>query len=373
MSLSSLPEIIYAEESPSLILAELVARYKTLSGRDSLMESDPAYILLSSIAFIISQQRSVINANARSNFLKLANGAALDHLGALSDTERSPEEHAVTTLQFTLSAVQGAPVVIPAGTRGTADGETMWSTEALATIPAGALSVLAAAKCGVAGEAFNGVGAGKITTLVDPVAYVAGVTNTTVSSGGADEESDDDYRARIAAAPSRFSVAGPRKAYQYFAKSANAGIIDVSVRSPTAGAVEIRPLMFGGEMPGAEILDAVAAACSSEDVRPLTDLVTVLAPGAVAYGLDLTYFVSSEDSASLTAIQAAVDAAVQDYRLWQKGKLGRDINPSQLIKRVIMAGAKRCVVNSPAFATVQSFEVAQEGAVTVTYGGMEDE
>ena len=60
-------------------------------------------------------------------------------------------------------------------------------------------------------------------------------------------------------------------------------------------------------------------------------------------------------------------------------QIGKDINPSELIKRVIAAGAKRVTVTSPTFATVAETEVAHiamngsDPDVTVTYGGLEDD
>ncbi len=53
----------------------------------------------------------------------------------------------------------------------------------------------------------------------------------------------------------------------------------------------------------------------------------------------------------LSAIQTAVQAAVNDYVAWQQAKIGRDINPDELIKRVRDAGAGRILhaTLTPAF------------------------
>ena len=68
-----------------------------------------------------------------------------------------------------------------------------------------------------------------------------------------------------------------------------------------------------------------------------------------------------------------VAAAVDDYILWQKSKIGRDINPSELTRRMVNAGAKRVAITHPAFAAAGQYEVAVCGTRSVTYGGLEDD
>ena len=74
-----------------------------------------------------------------------------------------------------------------------------------------------------------------------------------------------------------------------------------------------------------------------------------------------------------------MNEAVGEYIKWQTTEIGKDINPSELIKRVMTAGAKRVTVSSPTFTSIGSTSVAQialngSGSpdVTITYGGLED-
>ena len=64
---------------------------------------------------------------------------------------------------------------------------------------------------------------------------------------------------------------------------------------------------------------------------------------------------------------------IQDFISWQTTEIGRDINPTELIRRVRDAGAKRVELTSPAFTAVQETEVARLGSQKVTYGGLEDD
>ena len=89
-------------------------------------------------------------------------------------------------------------------------------------------------------------------------------------------ESDVDFRRRIQLAPEGFSVAGPEGAYIYHALSAAADVMDASATSPAPGQVlvTVQSRTGNGTAPQA-LLDEVAAILTNDDVRPLTDSVTV--------------------------------------------------------------------------------------------------
>lgn len=72
----------------------------------------------------------------------------------------------------------------------------------------------------------------------------------------------------------------------------------------------------------------------------LTDKVSVEKPTAVNYTINAAYYINDSDKSKAETIQSLVDAAVQDYLTWQRGKLGRDINPDELITLMKNAGAK---------------------------------
>ncbi|TGV01265.1 baseplate J protein, partial [Mesorhizobium sp. M00.F.Ca.ET.186.01.1.1] len=160
--------------------------------------------------------------------------------------------------------------------------------------------------------------------------------------------------------------------YRYWAKTASALIGDVSVDSPGPCVVEIRPLLKDGTVPGAEMLQAVYDICNDRKVRPLTDFVQVLAPEVVQYSIELTYWINTADSSMAASIQSKVQQAIADYQTWQRAKLGRAIDPSELIARIKNAGAKRVLVTAPTYQALAKYEVAHVSTVTATYGGLED-
>lgn len=369
--LMSLPDINFIETDPELITNEIIIAYEAIA-KKTLSPADPVRLFLLSIASMIIQQRTLINQVAKQNLLRYATGDYLDHAGARVETSRIPAQVAQVTVRFTLSSPQLSVVTVPLGTRVSPDGQLFFETIEVKEIAIGNTYVDVLCECTEVGEVGNGYAPGQITTIVDPFQWLASVTNTTTSVGGAEQESDDNYRERIYLAPESFSTAGPEGAYVYWAKTANIDIVDVSVLSPNPSEVVIRPLLKGGEIPAQPILDAVLAVVNDKKVRPLTDDVSVVAPSAVQYDVTATYYIDSANSANSPTIQAAVNTALNDYLIWQKSKLGRDIDPSELIYRLKQAGAKRVAVTFPVYTALDNTQVAADDVVSLTYGGLED-
>lgn len=363
-------DIEFVNTDTNTIKTNVITVYEGLSGR-TLAAGDPIRLFLESVAGIIAQQRAIINFTGKMNLLAYSEGDYLDHIGALVGCTRLGAEKAKAEAKVTLSAAQTFAVAIPAGTRITAGDGLMFAVTDTAIIPPGATTAKVTVECATEGEAGNGFVAGQLKQIVDPIAYVASIVNTSASGGGADTEDDDSYRERIRIAPESFSVAGPAGAYIYWAKTASSLIADVAVVSPTPGYVEIYPLLEGGELPTQTILDDVDAVCNDERIRPLTDHVSVLSPTAVSYNITATYYIEAENAGASGEIQAAVTQAAKDYVLWQKSKLGRDINPSELIRRLVNAGAKRVNVTAPVFTAIERSKVGIADKVTVSFGGVD--
>ena len=372
MELKNLPDVSFAETDAEIVKKEIIARYETIAGR-TLADGDPVRLFLLSIAELLILQRNLIDYTGKMNLLAYSKGDYLDHLGALLDVERIPAKRAETTLTFVLSTAETG-AIIPEGTRVTTQDERAYfaTAEAL-SIPAGQLTAQVAAICTEPGDAGNHLAIGSLTKLVDPLPYVDSVKNATVTAGGADKESDESYRERIHEAPESFSDAGSYGAYAFFAKSANPDIADVFITSPSPGEVKIMPLMTGGEIPEEEVLKDVLEACNDKTVRPLTDQVSVQAPTVKNYDIQITYYIGADSESFSATIQQAVTEAVNQYVEWQKEKLGRDINPSQLMKNIIEAGAKRAEITEPVFTKVENTEVAVADQISVAMGGIESE
>lgn len=369
-----LAPVNFLETDAETIRSQIITGFEKASG-DTLAAGDPRRLFLLSIADVIIQQRTAINLAAQQNLLSYAQGGYLDALGQLLAVERMAESKAVTTIEFTLSQALGSVYTIPVGTQVT-NGVVTFETDEDLLIPIGQTKGEVSASCTVAGPVGNDYLAGQISTIVTPMTFVSGAQNTTITTGGADAESDPDFADRIRLAPNSFSVAGPEKAYVYHAKSVSPAIIDVKVDSPTPGEVDVYVLLTDGTLPTEDTLEQIEEHLSDENIRPLTDYVVVKAPTASNYEIELHYWINQEDSSKAAQIQADVEAAVEQYRLWQQTKIGRDITPGKLLQLVFAAGASR-VDNSKlkpaAWKKLEAMQVAQCTNVSVVYEGYKDE
>lgn len=163
----------------------------------------------------------------------------------------------------------------------------------------------------------------------------------------------------------------------------NVSSLDADVVKTYGGMVEIYAIMKDGTPATTVIKDAIYDACNSEDVRPLTDMVSVKDPDTYIYDVGITYYVQTDSPVPLTELHARVQKAVEEYTEWQSAKIGRDINPAKLWQLLMETGIKRAVITAPTFQklssesvfdqALRSPEIASLGTVTITNGGYEDE
>lgn len=378
-SIKNYPEISFIDdttlESVQLqMINDYQDKYYELTGnRIALGKADPNRLVMYACSLQIYQAMQYIDSAGKKNFLKYAYEGYLENLGAWKGISRSLGKASKTTIRFTLSQAQTSAIIIPMGTRATAGDNIYFYTDEAAEIPIGELSIEVGATCTVIGSSTNGYEIGKINILVDPIPYIAAIENITVTEGGADVESDENLAERIFLAPSSYSVAGPDDAYIYWAKTLNPSIIDVKVTSPSAVVVDIRFILSDGELPGEAVISEMQEFLSDKKIRPLTDHVQVSAPDTVDYAINVEYWINESDKSIASTIQSKINTAIENYKLWQRTKIGRDINPSVLNQMIISAGAKRAVVNSPVFTTIPETSVANLTTSTVTYGGLESD
>lgn len=370
----NMPSVDFIEVDAEKVESDLITDYEKASGR-TLAAGDPVRLFLLTIAAEIIQLRQGINFAAQQNLLTYAKGNYLDALGQSIAVTRLPASKAITTIQFTLSQALGNAYTIPKGFQVSA-GSVTFETDNELIIPVGEKTGNVTASCTESGTVGNGFVAGQIATIVSPQPYLESAANTVTSIGGADIEDDAAYAERIRLRPDSFSVAGPEKSYIYYAESYSASIIDVAITSPDPGEVYVYPLLSGGQLPNESFLEGLQAHLSDETIRPLTDHVVAKAPTAVNYKIQVDYWVNQSDSVRLASIQAAVEEAVESYRLWQQSKIGRDISQDELIARVIDAGASRIdrtTLSPTTFQALSADQVAQCTEVKVNFKGYKEE
>lgn len=376
------PDIEFLETDTETVISNMIALYEETqraAGRDNyqVRPASPERIFISWMAAIIVQQRTLINDIAKMNVPRYAakseNEDYLDSLAEIfKDTPRNPAVPASATFRFYISEPQKQSTIIPAGTRISFDGVIIFATSEVLEIKAGETSGDVEAVCTQPGTVGNGLAAGQVKEVVDLFDHYQKAENITTTSGGAEKEDNESYYERMRDSMESFSTAGPINGYIYWTKSVSSAVLDVAVTSPEACVVDVRVILRDGQEATPTVLKDIEEALNASDIRPLTDVVTVSAPDTVDFSVDATFYIAQPNRESAAAIEREVRAAVDSFIVWQTSKMGRDINPSQLTKMMMDAGAKRVEVRQPTFQSVADIAVGKLKSKTVLNGGLED-
>lgn len=365
---------------PTTIESDLIAQYEELTGQ-TVHPASAERQFISWVANVIIQERVMTNFVANQNIPSRAIGENLDGIGELFFQQTRPgAKSATTTERFYISESQSSTILIPAGTRVTdADSAVYFETLEDKYIEIGSTYADVQVRCMTAGTAGNGYAIGQLNVIVDVYDYYSKCENTTISDGGADIATDEEFYDLLRSSMDAYSCAGAKGGYEYHAKKVSTKIQDVIAMQPSPGCVDIYVLMDDGTLASTEIKNAVLRACNADEVRPLTDKVSVKDASQVEYNIDITYYITAGTDRDTAEIEAAVKEAVDRYVTWQNGKLGRDINPDKLRDYLYEAGVKRIDLRAPTFTKLKDGsdqsapQIAKLGARTVTNGGFEDE
>ena len=365
---------------PEDIIAWLTEQYEEIVGV-TVYPASPEQLFIRWMAAAFVMERVLTNYAANQNIPSRAVGDNLDALAELVYMKQRPQaKAAATTMRFTISEPQEFAVLIPKGTRVTDGRKTLvWETLEDVFVNAGEAYADVKVQCQTAGKKGNGYVKGQINSIIDPFAYFLRCENLTESDGGADAATDEEFYELMRLSMDAYSCAGGRGSYIYFAKKDNPEIGDVAAVSPTPGVVKLYVLMKDGTPATEEVKREVLDRCSADEVRPLTDFVSAEDPETVSYNIAFTYYIQSNTEKNVEDIEAAVQAAVEEFAAWQCAKLGRDLNPSHLVGLLMKTGIKRVKLLEPADVTLHDGrageipQVAALGMTSITNGGYEDE
>lgn len=333
--------------------------------------SSPEYVMLTTQAYRIYQVYEKIDFSAKQNFIKYASGTYLENLGAMVMVTRLKPKAAVTKVQFILSDAVNEIVTIKSGTRISPGDSIFFITTEDCYVQAGDTVVETVVTCNTVGSIGNGYKVGSINILVDPVNYVKQAINIETSQGGADIETDENLRMRIYMKPDSFSVAGPTQAYEYFAYEFSQNIMDCNVESPVPGQVIIVVVLQNGEIPQTAFLDELVDFLEAK--RPMTDKLEVVSPAVIEYDIEVNYYIANSNRNTAELIRKKVEQAIDEFIYWQKSKLGRDINPNELTRKLMDCGIKRIEVATPLHTCIEYNQLGVANNIVVNFGGFEDE
>ncbi|WP_226538171.1 baseplate assembly protein [Marinobacter nauticus] len=184
-------------------------------------------------------------------------------------------------------------------------------------------------------------------------------------------ESNESLRLRSQQSWEGLSVAGPTKAYEFHALSADGRVSDARAISPTPAYVEVTLLSTEGDGTASqEIIDKVDAALSAEDIRPVGDRLTVQSATIVNYQVDATLYVypGPEQEPILQTAQDSLEKYISAQR-----RIGRDIRISALHAALHVEGVQRVKLVSPlADVVLDETEAANCTNLSVVIGGSDE-
>ncbi|EDW2637146.1 baseplate assembly protein [Salmonella enterica subsp. salamae] len=184
-------------------------------------------------------------------------------------------------------------------------------------------------------------------------------------------ESDADLRTRTQQAFEGLSVAGPTAAYEFWGRSADGRVADISAVSPTPACVTISVLSREGDGTASDdLLSVVAAALNDEEVRPVADRVTVQSAEIVPYQIDATLYIYPGPEAE--PVRQASEQQLQAY-IAAQNRLGRDIRLSAIYAALHVEGVQRVELAQPVADIVLSdYQASHCTEYTITVGGYDE-
>jgi phage-related baseplate assembly protein len=190
---------------------------------------------------------------------------------------------------------------------------------------------------------------------LEQIAGLFGVTRKLIDAGDANAippipatyETDASLRYRTQLALEGLSTAGPIGSYVYHALTVE-GVKDVGVQGPPdtdPGDVLVTILaQTGNGAADSNLRSAVLAVLNGEDVRPLTDQVTVQSATIQQYAVIATIYILPGPDPEL--VKTAAEASVAAFVAAQH-KVGADIRLSALYAALHIGGVERVTLASP--------------------------
>lgn len=369
--MTKLPEPNFIDRNPDQITREWIALYEHKTGK-VLQPAQIERLLIDVCAYRETMLRVNIQETAKQNLLSYAPLDILKHIGEPLGVEQLLAKKSRTTFSITIEELLEVDFLIPKGTEiETKDGNFIFETTDTVIFHAGELEAMVEGVCKIAGAASNNYIAGSINNLLSPLDYEITIENISTSGGGADDEDVESLRERIRQAPEKFSNAGSVGAYRYHTFSANQNITDVTVLTPAPGIVNIYPLTKDGN-PNEEMLESVQNYLNADCIRPLTDLVEVISPGRVGFGIAaiITLYIDADAATVLKTISLKLE----EYKKNLSEKLGKNVVKTQIIAILnSIYGVFSVELLSPDDIEINKNEWADLEDYTVVIGGYANE
>ncbi|MEG2015651.1 MAG: baseplate J/gp47 family protein, partial [Oscillospiraceae bacterium] len=240
----------------ALTYEEILTTMKTKFKQESGFEADDASdigIRLRLLAGQLFSQSADISFVANQVFLQTASGEFLDKHAQMRGFSRRLATKAHGTARFATAKAALSDIVIPIGTLCAISGANAqnYATTQQATLLQGKTFVdipIVAQSSGTNGNAALGC----VTILINPPQGINSVTNTTVITGGSEQEDDELLRSRIFKSFAQISNGANQQFYEEIAMQ-NPKVISVNAISTARGAGTVDVVFDTAEQDTAQI------------------------------------------------------------------------------------------------------------------------
>lgn len=159
-------------------------------------------------------------------------------------------------------------------------------------------------------------------------------------------ESDREFRRRIQLSPEGYTTAGSKGSYEFHALGADAQVRDAQAITPAPGQVTVYVLAREGNGEATpELQEVVEQTLSADEIRPMTDQVSVQSVAVNEYTVEAELTTFSGPDAELVR-QAAVEAITAYVE--EQHRIGYDITLSGLYAALHQEGVQNVTLTSPA-------------------------
>lgn len=344
-------------DTAEAITARIVARCQQLDPTYVPVPGDDVHLMAEAHADELLRVGAKTNRTVRALFLLTAEAEDLDARAAEVGVTRLEGTQPTAPVTFTLTTVQAANVIVPAGTELTDGDGAVGRVTANITIPSGQTTGAGTLEL----DAYVVASDIKTEKIVSPLPFVATATQTGAFGGGAEVESDESLRTRAVDAWEKASTAGAVESYIYHARTADSRVTAVAVQSPNPCEIDV---VYYSPDADAAMQSRIEAALNADTVRPLTDQVSVRQAVAIALPVTATLYI--ENLADSGTVVAAAGAALTNG-MAAMSKLGRDVPLSKISSLLHVDGVVTVAITEPIGNTVAAWdEIAVLGAVNLT-------
>lgn len=328
-------ELHYVTYDPDEIWKDMMLAYAQAGG-DIIYPGDEKDMLLRSVLADITQVFAGVDNGLRMQTLRYAVGDYLDVIGENRNCERIKATAATATVTITTNAT-GEADTLAAGTAMTPDGEMFYTLAEDLPLTGSVQTLTASIVADRAGSAGNGLLTGTQMQMQSTHPAINSIIVASDATGGQEREEDEPYRERIRQYGLASVSTGPARQYEAAAKAVSSIILDANAVKLAAGSVGVY-LILSTDTGAEALIQSVADALNAEDVRPLTDTVSVYKATDVPYTLNVKYQCDNS-----SAVTQAITDAVADYQEWQDNTIGLAFNPDRLMAALYQAGATRVI------------------------------